>query len=206
MRLALTILALGLATAAPAAAKTLSFSGTFVNSNAPAAPGGRCTGLTVNISNNAPFESVGTSNLGAFTSVQSHCLDGPPPIAIGAPDRPYYDGLFTYSFAGGATLFGTYTGLLTNAGTMGVIDNVQNFIVTGGSGSLRGATGAFTGVGDIRFASGPPVGTLTITNGTITTAVPEPAAWTMMILGFGLVGGLTRGRSKQRRIVYARAS
>lgn len=204
MRLALTIAALGLATAAPAVAATVSFSGTFVNSNAPAAPGGRCSGLTVNISNIAPFQAIGTSNLGSFTSVQSHCLDGPPPIAIGAPDRPYYDGLFTYSFAGGATLFGTYTGLLTNAGTMGVIDNVQNFIVTGGSGSLRGATGAFTGVGDIRFASGPPVGTLTITNGAITTAVPEPAAWTMMVAGFGAIGWLIRGRSRRRGSGYVR--
>ena len=205
MRLALTIAAFALATTAPAVAATLSFSGTFVNSNAPGAPGGRCSGLTVNIGNTAPFQATGTSNLGTFTSVQSHCLDGPPPIGVGAPDRPYYDGLFTYTFSGGATLSGTYAGLLTNAGTTGVIDNVQNFIVTGGSGSFRGATGAFTGVGDIRFAGGPPVGTLTITNGIITNAVPEPAAWTMMITGFGAIGSLMRGRSRRRRTEYVRA-
>jgi hypothetical protein len=33
------------------------------------------------------------------------------------------------------------------------------------------------------------------------TAVPEPASWTMLILGFGLVGGLARRNARRRRAV-----
>lgn len=186
------IAALVLAAAAPASAGTLSFSGTFENTNPPAAAGGRCPALTVNIGNFGPFHANGTSNLGSFTAVQSHCLDSGPPIAVGAPDTPYYDGLFTYSFASGATLFGTYVGLLSNSGAIGVIDNVQNFIVTGGTGRFANASGSFLGTGTIRFGDGPPSATLTISDAAI--AVPEPATWGLMIVGFMAVGLVIRAR------------
>ena len=32
------------------------------------------------------------------------------------------------------------------------------------------------------------------------TAVPEPATWAMMILGFGLIGGVLRARRRPRRM------
>lgn len=184
--------ALAFAAATPAAAGSLSFTGTFLNTNPPAAPGGRCSGLTVNIGNFGPFYATGTSNLGSFTAVQSHCLDAGPPIAVGAPDTPYYAGLFTYSFTSGATLFGTYTGLLSNAGAMGVIDNVQNFTVTGGTGRLANASGSFLGTGSIFFTGGPPRATLTISEAAI--AVPEPATWGLMIVGFMVAGLAIRSR------------
>lgn len=184
--------ALALAAATPAAAGTLSFTGTFLNTNPPAAPGGRCSGLTVNIGNFGPFYATGTSNLGSFTAVQSHCLDAGPPIAVGAADTPYYDGLFTYSFASGATLFGTYFGLLSNAGAIGVIDNVQNFTVTGGTGSFANASGSFLGTGGISFTGGPPSATLTISEGAI--AVPEPGTWGLMVVGFMATGIAIRSR------------
>ena len=38
---------------------------------------------------------------------------------------------------------------------------------------------------------------------TISTAVPEPATWAMMILGFGMVGGLLRRRRTAVRVTYA---
>ena len=182
--------------AAPLAARTLVLSGTFANTNAPAAPGGRCPALTVNISNVAPFHATGTSNFGDFTSVQSHCLTSGPPVAVGAAPVPYDDGRFTYSFASGATLSGTYTGLLTNSGVMGVIDNVQTFVVTGGSGVFANASGGFVGTGTIHFAGGPPAATLTIDRAQITVpGVPEPVTWTLMIAGFGLTGAALRRRT-----------
>ena len=183
---------LALAAATPAAAGTLSFTGTFLNTNPPAAPGGRCSGLTVNIGNFGPFYATGTSNFGSFTGAQSHCLDAGPPIAVGTPDTPYYDGLFTYSFASGATLFGTYFGLLSNSGAIGIIDNVQTFTVTGGTGRFANASGSFLGTGGISFTSGPPSATLTISEGVI--AVPEPATWGLMIAGFIITGLAIRSR------------
>lgn len=184
--------ALALACAMPASAGILLFSGTFGNTNPPAAPGGRCSGLTVNIGNAGSFYATGMSNFGAFTAVQSHCLDAGPPIAIGAPDTPYYDGRFVYSFAGGATLFGTYVGLLSNAGAIGLIDNVQNFVVTGGTGRFANASGSFLGTGTIRFGGGPPAAVLTFNEGAI--AVPEPSTWGLMIVGFMAVGLKIRAR------------
>src|SRR4051812_35101031 len=108
---------LTLGATSPSFAGSIAFSGDFSNRNAPAAPGGRCTALTVNIGNGPPpFFAAGTSSVGAFTAAQSHCLDSGPPILPGAADVPYYDGLFTFTFSDGKTLSGIYDGLLSNSG------------------------------------------------------------------------------------------
>ncbi len=90
-----------IALAAPTTAGAVAFSGTFANTNPPAAPGGRCPVLTVSIRDVAPFHASGTSDRGAFTATQSHCLTSGPPVAPGAAPVDYTAGLFTYSFATG---------------------------------------------------------------------------------------------------------
>ncbi len=192
MKILVLLAAVAATISSPLSAGTLMFSGTFANTNPPAAPGGRCAALTVNIGNFGPFYATGLSNLGTFTSVQSHCLDRGPPIAVGSPDTPYYDGRFVYSFADGNSLFGTYTGVLSNSGVTGVIDNVQTFLVTGGGGAFAHARGTFVGTGDIRFAGGPPTASLTIGESVLT--VPEPATWGMLIIGFTATGLAIRAR------------
>lgn len=193
---ALFCLCAGMMLATPSAGTTLAFSGRFTNANAPAAAGGRCAALTVTIANGpAPLFATGLSNFGAFTASQSHCLDGPPPLAPGAADRPYYDGLFTFSFADGKTLFGTYDGVLSNAGVFGAVDNVQRFVITGGTGLFTGASGGFDGTGALRFGAGLPTATLDFSNGVIeVTAVPEPESWALLVTGFGVAGSLLRRR------------
>ena len=195
-KLILTAAVFGLAAAAPSHGATFAFNGTFSNANRPAATGGRCPILTVTIANGpAPLFASGTSNLGAFTASQSHCLDSAPPIPVGAAAVPYYDGRFTYTFASGATLSGSYDGLLTNSGIAGTVDNLQHFLITGGTGLFADATGSFLGRGQISFLSGPPVATLTISDGVINApGVPEAASWAMMLTGFGAIGGLLRSR------------
>ncbi len=183
--------------ATPASAAPLAFSGTFDNTNPPAAPGGRCAALTVNIGNTPPFYATGTSNLGAFTATQSHCLNSGPPVAPGAPDVPYFDGLFTYSFTSGDSLSGTYEGLLSNAGVAGVINNVQHFQITDGTREFRGATGSFLGNGQIRFAGGPPAATLAISDGVINlTAVREAATWPLLAASICVAGLVSRRRHR----------
>jgi hypothetical protein len=188
---------IGLGAASPSFAGSGVFSGDFSNSNAPAATGGRCAILTVNISDNPPFFASGTSDFGAFTATQSHCLDSGPPLAPGSSAVPYYDGLFTFTFADGKTLGGTYYGELTNSGVAGIVDNVQHFIITGGTGLFADATGSFLGTGQIKFVGGPPVSTLTFSEGVIVApGVVEPASWAMMLAGFGAIGHAMRSRRK----------
>jgi hypothetical protein len=176
-------------------ASTVLFSGSQSNTNAPGAPGGRCAGATVNIGNAAPFFSTGSSNVGSFSTAQSHCLNSGPPVAVGAADVPYYDGLFTYTFADGDTLFGDYVGTLSNGGSMGLVDNLQTFTITGGSGAFAGATGGFTGEGTIAFIPGQaPLSQITFSGAFDAPGIPEPAAWALLILGFGGVGAALRRR------------
>lgn len=178
-----------------ASAATVMFSGSQSNTNAPGAMGGRCTALTVSIANVGPFTSTGSSNFGDFAATQSHCLDGPPPIAVGAAPTPYYAGLFTYAFSDGDTLFGTYDGLLTNLGAQGQVGNHQTFTITGGGGRFLGATGAFTGDGTITFAPGrPPLSNITFDGLIDAPGIPEPATWMMLLLGFGALGAGLRSR------------
>ncbi|MES2753740.1 MAG: DUF4394 domain-containing protein [Pseudomonadota bacterium] len=60
--------------------------------------------------------------------------------------------------------------------------------LTAGTASLIGNTGGFRG-----FAVGGPA---------VVADVPEPASWLMMILGFGLVGGVSR-RARARTLARA---
>ena len=62
--------------------------------------------------------------------------------------------------------------------------------------------GAFKGLGTYNsLISAPGVrGTLTVSN--VTGAVPEPATWAMMIVGFGMAGAAMR-RHKRQMVVYA---
>src|SRR5256885_7200208 len=43
----------------------------------------------------------------------------------------------------------------------------------------------------------PPIGSLTITQSGPRTAVPEPASWAMMLLGFGAIGLTIRRRKRE---------
>lgn len=174
----------------PAAAVTRLFSAMDQNVNPPASPVGRCApaAFTVNIGP-GNFSASGTSNFGAFAPTQSHCIVLPLPAT-------YSDGRFDFAFAAGDDLTGTYTGALSDSGMPGVFTNVQNFVVTGGTGRFLGASGSFVGNGTITFAPGqPPRGEIALNGRLALPAVPEPAAWTMMIAGFGLVGQALRRRS-----------
>ena len=87
----------------------------------------------------------------------------------------------------------------------GIASQFQVSGTTSGSGQFGGQT-VFTGPltapvfapGTFRF-TGFSSGTLTVSQ--IAAAVPEPATWAMMIVGFGTVGFAMRCRSKVRTTV-----
>lgn len=188
-----------LAASGTAQAATVVFTGSRANANALLPPGsGRCAPTYFNTVVISPSNgtSTGTSNLGAFQSTQSHCIVSAPPTAI-------VDGLFTYDFGLGDTLFGTYTGNVAASATAGVFNSTENLLVTGGTGRFLGATGSITTNGQLFFAqglgnfSGSVNGTLNLAN-----AVPEPAGWALTIGGVGLIGGGLR-RRRHVRSTYA---
>lgn len=173
--------------ATPAVAATVAFTGTRNNADSPGAAAPRCGARsTINIRNSINSTSTGTSNFGAFDPTLSHCIQLPLPAT--------YDlGEFVFDFASGNTLFGTYSGLLT-FNSPGIFNNVQNYVVTGGTGIFANATGTFVGTGTLGFTTGAPRGEQSF-RGTINApAVPEAATWTMMMLGFGVIGGICRRR------------
>jgi hypothetical protein len=84
--------------------------------------------------------------------------------------------------------FGTdqFNGALagTSAATVtpGLFDLLFNYSIAGGTGRFVGATGSFRGIGTADVRNGPPsIVSLNF------SAVPEPATWAMMLLGFGAI-------------------
>lgn len=120
---------------------------------------------------------------------------------------------FTYNFGAqadnsfkdgtGHTSLGTSVGF----GTDMFGETIVGMHFGGGRNSPFGqGPGGFTAFYLFNFAS--PTSTITLTNvnslsnahlyATSTNAVPEPATWAMLILGFGAVGGAMRSASKRR--------
>lgn len=164
-------------------AQTLPFTGTRENVNPLNPPGGRCVPPFFNTVNITPgaVSSTGTSNISTFTSLQSHCISSAPPT-------PLSDGRFTYTFEGGDTIFGTYTGNVVNSATPGTFTATENLTITGGTGRFVGATGTIDSNGTLVFAngfgtfqgtlSGGITATTATASGTFATAVGSPSAAT----------------------------
>ena len=186
-KLLLAVHALALAPSVQAANFTLT--GSYTNTNQPASTTGRCapSARTVNIG--PSFGSVsGGSNLGIFTPTASHCINPPLPA-------PYTNGLFSFDFGADDLLTGSYDGALTASSNPTVFTNLQNYLITGGTGRFLNAAGSFTGTGTVTFAPNQlPFSTQVLSGNFSAGAVPEAATWIMMLLGFGAVGSSIRWR------------
>lgn len=95
-------------------------------------------------------------------------------------------GTFSEAFVGGNSTFGTFTFTgLSAAGFTGT------FNVLGGSGLYAGAIGHGDVFGSDNFQTGVSTHT---SIGSITTPVPEPETYGMMLMGLGLMGFVARRR------------
>lgn len=185
----LTFVVLCLGAAAVTRADTISFTGSRSAANIPpAAPNiGRC-GAAPNLLISG-IMGTGTSNLGAFTTVESNCVN---PIT-----GTLSNGLFTFDFANGSTLFGTTSGTVILPPINGIAPNSLIFSITGGTGLFAGATGSLLVNGQVTFLPGGFTNNTLNFNGTITT-VPEPT--TMLLLGTGLAGVAAKVRKGRKAI------
>lgn len=171
-----------LCSAAGARGAVLDFSGSLSATAAVAADPG-CAPLPLR-GTILPQNTAGQSSLGDFRYSHSICIaGGVGPVA----------GSFLVDF--GADQFqGTVAGAASASGTPGVFDQIFNYTILGGTGRFAGAGGGFTGIGSVDPRNPPPRVNFAFDGLINAPAVPEPATWAMMLLGFGIAGSALRFR------------
>lgn len=168
------LLVAALACASAAQAAVVDFSGT-ATATAAVGPNAVCAPL--------PLQGIatgsGTSPFGAFTYNHTSCTTGATGPVTG-----------TYSIVFAADQFsGLFSGTSAATATPGLFDLLFTYTITAGTGRFAGGTGSFSQVGTADVRGGPP-SRLTLNF----SAVPEPATWAMMLLGFGAMGLTLRRR------------
>jgi hypothetical protein len=165
-------IAAALAQAAPAYAAVIAFSGTAT--------------ATASVGVNAAcpvFRGIasgsGTSSYGAFTYSHVACTTG----ATGPVNGTYIINFGIDQFSG------NFGGTSAATATAGLFDLLFTYNITDGTGRFAGGTGSFNQVGTVSTLGGPP-SHLSLNF----SAVPEPATWALMLIGFAGIGLTVRRR------------
>ena len=140
----------------------------------------------------------GTSTFGAFVFASSNCVD--------RSTGSHFNGLFTFDFGGGRTLFGTYVGqvALPLPPPLGAATATsQTLTILGGTGTFAGAGGTVFKVGTLTVNANDTFTLRQSLTGTVST-VPEPT--TVLLLAGGLVATGVLARRRRATPVRARAS
>lgn len=169
----------------PANALDLPFTGTLTGVSTLVGPDPTCAPLPFRSVIN-PSSTVGYSSLGNFTYSTSTCL------SLGGGTS---FGNFTIDF-GTDAFSGTFDGGSTPTATPGISDTAWLFTILSGTGRFSGATGTFEGAGLADARTRPTHVAIAFIGDVITSAVPEPASWGLMLLGFGAIGSAVRRRRR----------
>lgn len=192
-----------LAVAAPAMAQVVDFEAT---PNGAITDGTNIGGI-VWTSNNGTglqvlnlFESNNTNGLVAFTDFNNNFIKGAIAGGASAISMDFGNDQLGFAAVGDLATLSVFQGAtLVNTVTVGLnLDDMMNQTI-GYSGSFDNFSFAYTNSGgglinlievidNVRFTAG--------------AAVPEPATWAMMLLGFGLVGAAMR-RKPTARVRFA---
>lgn len=169
--------------AVPAQADVVSFAGSVTGSSflvGPAPPDCAPLPFQTHID---PATTVGHSNLGDFHLSTLTCIALGGGTSFGTFTIDFYDAgdQFSGSFNGGSSP--------TSIPTISNVDWL--FTITGGTGRFADASGIFEGTGTADATTRPTH--VVIDFG---PPVPEPASWTLMLLGFGGIGFAIRRRRR----------
>lgn len=193
-----------ISSAASAAPVLVHFAGLFDNDGTAAnSDRGYTADVTLDVANGMASSGSGTFTFHNMTHILTL-------VTVDTPDNHNVDPDYPVGLKsnGGDNVFGTdqifpltsIGGLLFAADTTAPADfssALLNFYNNSGT-LVVGAYG--TPRNDVRLYTG---GTLTATVVDATAAVPEPAAWAMMILGMGAIGYSMRRRKIATRVSYA---
>jgi hypothetical protein len=169
--------------AVPAQAADVAFSGSVVNAVSNVGDPSVCA---AGFFHTYVLPSAGTSpTLGAFSYSSDVCQAAGQPIT-GTFNIVLADGSFSGTQAGMATPQPPFPPTLFNL--------LINYTITAGTGAYAGATGSFIGTGTVNMSTGQSLISLNF------RAVPEPASWAMMLVGFAGIG-MTMRRSQRRRVM-----
>lgn len=179
-----------LGTASLAAAATINFTGSVTGISTLIGPDAHCSNPA------EPFHALilpgntsGTSNLGNFTYSTDTCL---APASANAPSS----GTFTIDF-GVDSFSGTFDGGSTFSTTPGISDTAWTFTILSGTGRFLDASGTFQGAGLADARTRPTHVVIGFIGDINAPAVPEPASWALMLLGFGGMGIVLRRRREE---------
>ena len=136
-----------------------------------------------------PASTVGHSSLGDFTYSTNTCL---APASANAPSF----GTFIIDF-GLDSFSGMFNGGSTFSQTPGISDTAWLFTSLSGTGRFEGASGTFQGAGLADARTRPTHVVIGFIGDINAPAMPEPATWTLMMLGFG-AAGLAARRGRRR--------
>jgi hypothetical protein len=195
--------------ATPAAAATIIGGATEVTVTAAPA----LTGLGLSF---APFGTASVTTNSAGLPVASFLITGGTRDDLTGALLVRHDGSgLTFSSAGRTLSVGNFvidtaaaTVTATATANGSPLGTVPLFTIGSGLSLLLTpqAAGAFTTVFNAPNLAGTQFGTADVNAVFAPTAaaVPEPAAWALMILGFGLVGRTLRGRQRVTAVTFAR--
>jgi hypothetical protein len=183
-----TVIAGGVLMAAlPAQADVLPFTGSVTGLSSFLGAEPPCGGSQPFHSAIDPLTSIGTSPLGKFTYSTDTCLSAGGVTSSGTFIIDFGTDLFKGIFDGGST----------PTEVAGVSDTDWLFTILSGTGRFAGASGTFEGTGTSDARTRPTHVSIDFTGSINAPAVPEPASWALMILGFGAIGMAMRRRRER---------
>ena len=212
--------ALAMTIASPAAASIITYSGAdnsvsttaqMTNSNAAAASFNAAVPGASLLTFESPLPSGTTISGGTVTSSTCGALCGFNTTAGGSNFLSLFGGTATFNFLTPINAFGFFvTGLQSNlvaqqtiTFTDGSSQILNTPFATGGGGAFFGFTDFGASISSVSFNATNDIVAVDDVRFSSVSAVPEPAAWAMMLLGFGAMGFTMRRRRQFGRLIHS---